>query len=118
MSTDDYFVYNINGMGRRIMENAEAKGFWKGQDLTDINTVGCKLALIHSEVSEALEAARKGMPASEKIPDIGNFEEELADTVIRCLDLATRMNLDLGAAIVKKVNYNEGRPYMHGGKRA
>lgn len=118
MSVEDYFVYNFNGMAGTILANAVDKGFWEGVDITDINVVGCKLALIHSEVSEALEAARKGMPASEKIPDIGNFEEELADAVIRCMDLARRMELDLGRAIVKKVAFNSTRPYMHGGKKA
>ena len=118
MSVEDYFIYNMDGMARRIRENAEAKGFWQGQDLGDINTMGCKLALIHSEVSEALEAARADYPASEKIPSIGNFEEELADTVIRCMDLANRYGVSLGNAIVQKVAYNEGRPYMHGGKKA
>jgi len=118
MSVEDYFVSHVDCMAREITVNSKAKGFGVDKDDTDINVVGLRLALIHSEVSEALEAARKDYPASEKIPDIGNFEEELADTVIRCMDLANRMGISLGEAIVKKVAYNRTRPYMHGGKKA
>lgn len=118
MSTDEYFVSHINGMGRQITEISKSKGFGVDTDDHDINVVGLRLSLIHSEVSEALEAARKDYPASEKIPSIGNFEEELADTAIRLMDLANRMGVDLGEAIVKKVAYNRTRTYMHGGKKA
>lgn len=118
MSVEDYFVSHIDCMGREITAISKGKGFGVDVDDGDINVVGLRLSLIHSEISEALEAARKDYPASEKIPDIGNFEEELADAVICCMDLARRMELDLGRAIVKKVAYNSTRPYMHGGKKA
>lgn len=103
---------------QQVYANAKAKGFWDGYShggLT-IEQVGLKLSLIHSELSEALEAAREGYPDSKKIPEIGNFEEELADAVIRIMDLSHSMGLDVGAAIIKKMAYNVTRPHMHGKK--
>jgi len=72
-----------------------------------------KLALIHSEVSEALEGYRKGVLEGEP----GCLSEELADVVIRCFDLAASDGLDIIAAIERKHRANINRPYRHGGKR-
>ena len=67
------------------------------------------LALIHSEVSEALEAFRNNDPK--------NFEEELADIIIRVLDCAGGLGFDLEAAVRLKMEKNRKRPFRHGGKR-
>ncbi len=67
------------------------------------------LALIHSEVSEALEAFRKG--------DKENFAEELADTLIRVLDCAGGLGIDLDKEVRTKLEKNKTRGYRHGGKR-
>lgn len=72
------------------------------------------IALIHSELSEALEADRKQKGASEKIPEFDQVTEELADCIIRIMDTAAFMDLDLGAAIVAKMRFNEGRSHKHG----
>lgn len=71
--------------------------------------MGTILALIHSEVSEALEADRKGNKE--------NFKEELADICIRVFDVCGKMDIDLEAAILKKMEFNKIRPYKHGGKK-
>lgn len=72
------------------------------------------IALMHSELSEALEGLRDGNPTSEKLGEpFTQVEEELADLVIRCLDMADGRNYALGRAIVAKMAYNEGRPYKH-----
>lgn len=63
---------------------------------------------MHSELSEAVEAYRKG--------DMGNFAEELADTVIRIFDTAAFFEIDIGKAVAAKHVANLGRPYRHGGK--
>lgn len=67
-----------------------------------------KLLLIHSEISEACEADRKGLMDSH-LPHRNGVEVELADAVIRCFDLAGALNFDLGAAIAEKMEYNASR---------
>ena len=66
------------------------------------------IALIHSELSEALEADRKDL-MDDKLPHRKGIEVELADAVVRICDLAGRLNLDLGGAIYEKMKFNETR---------
>lgn len=68
------------------------------------------LALIHSEVSEAVEEVRVG--------DRVKFTEELADVIIRTLDLSVGLGLDIGSAVVQKIEKNQKRGQRHGGKLA
>lgn len=72
------------------------------------------IALIHSEVSEALEAYRKAETPEQMQQEIG---EELADVVIRCLDTAERQGVDLQACVDQKILKNMKREYRHGGRR-
>ena len=72
------------------------------------------LARVMSEVGEAVEALRHGNPPAEKIRGHTHEEEELADTFIRLLDYCGHKGYDIGAAIIKKMAYNEGRPFLHG----
>jgi NTP pyrophosphatase (non-canonical NTP hydrolase) len=81
------------------------------------------VALIHSELSEALEEWREGKPEhiyynpnNLKKPE--GVVVELADAVIRIMDYCGAQGLDLEEAIRLKVEYNKTRPYRHGGKRA
>ena len=94
---------NINDLCTEAYNTAKSKG-WHDEK----RETGTLLALIHSEVSEALEADRKG--------DQENFEEELADVVIRILDLCGSRGIDLEGAIHRKMEKNKGRSYKHGGK--
>lgn len=68
-----------------------------------------KLCLIHSEVSEAMEASRKNL-MDDKLTHRKGVEVELADAVIRILDLCGALNLDLDGAIKEKLIFNLTRP--------
>lgn len=67
-----------------------------------------KLCLVHSEVSEAMEGARKNR-MDEHLPHRMALEVELADAVIRCFDLAGGLGLNLAGALVEKLRYNASR---------
>ncbi len=101
----------LNELADRIREinlangwNVTEDGDWERQ-----YKVPAILALIHSEVSEALEAFRAN--------DLANFGEELADVVIRVLDCAPGLGVDISSEIDKKLAINARRGWRHGGKR-
>ena len=103
------FVGAFREMERECHMIAEANGFWDYSSKTPVKTVIAeKLALCHSELSEGLEAIR------ETTGGFGNLDEELADTIIRIMDLSARFRLRVGEALIAKVEKNRGRPFRHG----
>lgn len=171
-------MFGLKEIGQAAHENAASKGWW---DTTEIEagsgvhapiSIPEKLALIHSEVSEALEDYRDGkalngtgweftrksgtpcerwveitehalvpwityyvgreqiqrqlqMPADFALARSGGYDAkpvgfptELADILIRTLDLAAALNIDIDQAVYLKMKYNETRPHRHGGKLA
>lgn len=111
---NEKFIDEFNRIQRIVHKNAIDKGFWNDTDAKQTGHVLGKLMLIVSEIAEAGEAARSYYPLSDKINDYGNFEEELADAIIRIMDLAERMGVQVSEAVIAKMQYNTNRPYMHG----
>src|SRR6266576_3290290 len=111
----------IQELQDRSYKTNEARGFHDGPEQLNIPS---KLMLIVSELSEALEEHRNGKPlcyfsqsGPDSIPKPEGIMAELADVVIRVADVAGILNVDLETAIKMKMDYNDTRPYMHGGRR-
>jgi NTP pyrophosphatase (non-canonical NTP hydrolase) len=108
---------------------AVSKGWWGELDaqgeLPPLTTdeVLAKLMLVVTEIAEAVEEARR-VPVerlAESRIENGKpegFAVELGDAVIRILDLAGRLEIDLETEMVRKHSYNETRAHRHGGRLA
>ncbi len=121
----------INELAREVHKNAKSKGFFDTE-----KNIGEMLCLIHSEVSEALEADRKGIciPIENRIEWVNElkkddefredftqivkdtFEDELADIMIRVMDLAEFKGVNLEEHIKAKMRFNSLREHKHGKK--
>ncbi len=111
----------ISKLQKEIHDNNAVAGWWTdletGQNLAEEARkrtrlgkalVAEKLCLVHSEISEAMEGARKNLP-DDKLPHRPMIEVELADAIIRILDLGGALDLDLEGAIAEKRPYNAKR---------
>lgn len=118
----------INKLSKEIHAISKSKGFYDEPVL-----MSTSLCLIHSEVSEALEADRVGEYCKENVSKNAltyeddkdfkyyfesnvkdTFEDELADVIIRALDLAGSKGIDIESHVLAKMRYNSLRPAKHG----
>lgn len=108
---------NITDLAEAIHRHNCLKGFY--DDVANANEqvknlfISQQIALIHSEVSEAMEYHRKPKPDNH-LPHRTGFEVELADAIIRILDLCGYLQIDINTVIFEKLEYNTKRPYKHG----
>ena len=108
---------SLSDLQIEIHREAVKHGWWDPTDPTERN-FGELIALCHSELSEALEAWREGDTVF-YLGDEGKPEGwgiELADALIRILDICQALGVNAEEMIRFKMHFNEGRPYRHGGK--
>lgn len=118
---------SLNELAERIHRANVDKGFYDkapwNNAKDDYAFLTRQLCLVHSEVSEAVEELRKKVSAGEvdrvvywegEKPE--GFPIELADVLIRTLDLMAYCDLDVDELIELKLKYNASREHMHGGK--
>ena len=116
----------LNKLSKEIHDNAVAKGFYDKP-----KEVGTLLMLAVSELSEALEADRKSRKAPEGARHLleyqgrmfeelfeegvkDTFEDEMADTIIRVLDMCGYLGIDIESHVEAKMRYNSTREAKHG----
>lgn len=102
---------SLRCLQEKIHATAKAKGWWDGP-----RNEGEIIALIHSELSEGLEAIRHGNKPSDHCPEMTGLEEELADAMIRILDYAHHKGFDMEKVMLAKMAFNDTRSFKHGGK--
>lgn len=100
----------INKLVNEIHQNNVKVGWWTNLETGEKldRNVGELLCLVHSEISEAMEGHRKNL-MDDKLPHRSMLEVELADTVIRIMDICGGLELDLGGAMREKLEYNKTR---------
>lgn len=111
---------SLNALAKVFQEVSLARGFTPGNG-SRLETIE-KLMLAVGELSEAVEELRAGhhpqdIYYNESKPDKPEgFPIEIADTIIRLLQLAAALDIDVDMAVALKNEYNKTRPYMHGKK--
>lgn len=102
---------NLSDIQEKAHQINVANGWWEEK-----RNDGEMIALMHSELSEALEYLRHGNPKSDHIPIYSGVAEEMADVVIRVMDFCEGRDIDLESVVLAKLDFNATRGYRHGGK--
>lgn len=111
LSHDERLAYQGLRAAQRLSHKTAFDAGWYTNPETGApieRNFGEVIALMHSELSEALEAHRKGL-MDDKLPSRQGIEVEFADCIIRILDTCAALNLDLAGAVIEKNRYNQTR---------
>lgn len=118
---------NIRDMAEAVHTLAKSKG-WHDDDETQDHFVERTCNNLHDEISELHEAWRNGnlndpcdkaaKMVEHGIPALTCLQEELADIVIRAMDSAEKLGVDIEAVILAKHAFNKTRSHRHGGKKS
>ena len=107
----------LNAMGDVFHIISKQHGFWPLDEHGNANVnqrnFGEMIALMHSELSEALEHHRKGT-MDDHLPNHVGWHVELADALIRILETARAHQVPIGQIVYEKMMFNHRRPYKHG----
>jgi NTP pyrophosphatase (non-canonical NTP hydrolase) len=118
--TKELDLASLNGLRDLCFRIAVSKGWHDKHDKNDPQTFPALLCLVHSEVSEALEDYRMGLAVTAQQANADGkpygIPSELADIIIRVMDICGLYGIDIDKAVKEKLQYNESRPYRHGGK--
>lgn len=117
----------LNEIAKEAHDNAIRKGFWESDNVPE------KLMLVVTEIAEACESLRTVRPLTvdqesfdriESLTDSfdgtfklvvkDSFGDEIADAIIRLLDLTEHLGIDIDTHVRLKMRYNAGRERKHG----
>ena len=96
----------LNVLSGEIHDDAVSAGWWDDGD--DKYVLATKLMLVVSEVAEAMEGLRKDL-VDDHLSNRAMVEVEVADALIRLLDFAGALSMDIGGAVMEKLEYNRNR---------
>jgi NTP pyrophosphatase (non-canonical NTP hydrolase) len=138
---------DIKAISQEIHENAKAKGFFEEGDKKNIGEMLMLIVTEVSEAMEAdrigeyydaetryrinkdlsVNGAKWAFDIVDSNQEAWNnwfvcevknsFGDELADVVIRVMDMCAFKGIDLEWHIIQKIRYNKTRPHKHGGKK-
>lgn len=111
MTQEEAFIQAFNDLAETIHQDNMAKGFWPPEG----RNVGEALMLCVTELAEGMEADRKDL-RDDHLPQYTGLTVEIADCMIRLMDLAVGLGLPVAPALIDKLVYNRSRPHKHGKK--